>query len=104
MIFNILYALHSLLETVAFVLIFPKGAYPSESKGEKLVSPTFPGAKALCDSWDQVTEDKLVDAIGNEGFHANARDEFGNTLLLVCLLYTSPSPRDKRQSRMPSSA
>ena len=24
--------------------------------------------------------------------------------LTVCLLYTSPSPRDKRQSRMPSSA
>ena len=23
---------------------------------------------------------------------------------VVCLLYTSPSPRDKRQSRMPSSA
>ena len=45
MIFNILYALHALLETVAFVLIFPKGAYPSESKGEKMVSPTFPGAK-----------------------------------------------------------
>ena len=27
-----------------------------------------------------------------------------NTLLKDCLLYTSPSPRDKRQSRMPSSA
>ena len=26
------------------------------------------------------------------------------TGLLDCLLYTSPSPRDKRQSRMPSSA
>ena len=25
-------------------------------------------------------------------------------LLKLCLLYTSPSPRDKRQSRMPSSA
>ena len=25
-------------------------------------------------------------------------------LLTICLLYTSPSPRDKRQSRMPSSA
>ena len=25
-------------------------------------------------------------------------------LLDTCLLYTSPSPRDKRQSRMPSSA
>ena len=24
--------------------------------------------------------------------------------LMICLLYTSPSPRDKRQSRMPSSA
>ena len=26
------------------------------------------------------------------------------TVLLFCLLYTSPSPRDKRQTRMPSSA
>ena len=25
-------------------------------------------------------------------------------MLFTCLLYTSPSPRDKRQSRMPSSA
>ena len=25
-------------------------------------------------------------------------------ILVGCLLYTSPSPRDKRQSRMPSSA
>ena len=25
-------------------------------------------------------------------------------LIMGCLLYTSPSPRDKRQSRMPSSA
>ena len=28
----------------------------------------------------------------------------GFTYTLTCLLYTSPSPRDKRQSRMPSSA
>ena len=27
-----------------------------------------------------------------------------DALMEVCLLYTSPSPRDKRQSRMPSSA
>ena len=27
-----------------------------------------------------------------------------NKVVLACLLYTSPSPRDKRQSRMPSSA
>ena len=30
--------------------------------------------------------------------------ELGKELCKVCLLYTSPSPRDKRQSRMPSSA
>ena len=28
----------------------------------------------------------------------------GQTFTCTCLLYTSPSPRDKRQSRMPSSA
>ena len=28
----------------------------------------------------------------------------GSEVDYVCLLYTSPSPRDKRQSRMPSSA
>ena len=31
-------------------------------------------------------------------------DHIVNTRSLTCLLYTSPSPRDKRQSRMPSSA
>ena len=32
------------------------------------------------------------------------KSEFGDKWNLICLLYTSPSPRDKRQSRMPSSA
>ena len=31
-------------------------------------------------------------------------DDSGIDLTWLCLLYTSPSPRDKRQSRMPSSA
>ena len=32
--------------------------------------------------------------------------DLGHTVIFLigCLLYTSPSPRDKRQSRMPSSA
>ena len=43
----------------------------------------------------------------------NTGGEFGNIVMVnvkdfgvmqTCLLYTSPSPRDKRQSRMPSSA
>ena len=31
-------------------------------------------------------------------------DDIFSEEFLLCLLYTSPSPRDKRQSRMPSSA
>ena len=30
--------------------------------------------------------------------------EISPVIVEICLLYTSPSPRDKRQSRMPSSA
>ena len=33
-----------------------------------------------------------------------AEDDQGDVIVLVCLLYTSPSPRDQRGSRMPSSA
>ena len=39
--------------------------------------------------------------------NSNAIDEMyalGVLMACLCLLYTSPSPRDKRQSRMPSSA
>ena len=55
------------------------------------------------------------------GNHSSGKSSFINHLLgediqktglaptddgftIICLLYTSPSPRDKRQSRMPSSA
>ena len=38
------------------------------------------------------------------GMHVIVLDEIDHLVSKVCLLYTSPSPRDKRQSRMPSSA
>ena len=34
----------------------------------------------------------------------NIKRDFSHSAYIGCLLYTSPSPRDKRQSRMPSSA
>ena len=47
-------------------------------------------------------------APGLHGANATGRpftgDHAGILLYQTCLLYTSPSPRDKRQSRMPSSA
>ena len=41
--------------------------------------------------------------LGNGGT-SNANTPTPTSSLGICLLYTSPSPRDKRQSRMPSSA
>ena len=38
------------------------------------------------------------------GSHYQLRTVVNNFAFTPCLLYTSPSPRDKRQSRMPSSA
>ena len=38
------------------------------------------------------------------GFTLSLFHQAINRQSMTCLLYTSPSPRDKRQSRMPSSA
>ena len=40
------------------------------------------------------------DCIDDETWSRGALEPYGN----ICLLYTSPSPRDNRVSRMPSSA
>ena len=45
---------------------------------------------------DEVREE-MISAVSKTGGHLGAG-------LGVCLLYTSPSPRDMRRSRMPSSA
>ena len=42
---------------------------------------------------------QLEDSAPHDDYH-----EKENRVYVFCLLYTSPSPRDKRQSRMPSSA
>ena len=57
-------------------------------------------------AWEGAPEDALAwwksEMPYEEGSKVNlAPDE---VVLQYCLLYTSPSPRDKRQSRMPSSA
>ena len=43
---------------------------------------------------------KICDDLAMAGFYAVAPDPYLNG----CLLYTSPSPRDRTRSRMPSSA
>ena len=79
--------MHVIQHTVAWQY-FPADA---QQRGQDLIESA--GAKATADSplaWMQMeTDGDKTGAVG---------------AALTCLLYTSPSPRDKRQSRMPSSA
>ena len=45
-----------------------------------------------------------VELTFTEGQAQGVRDALGRAAIEACLLYTSPSPRDQRGSRMPSSA
>ena len=46
----------------------------------------------------------IVNRLAKAGLSINIQASAGELVGYTCLLYTSPSPRDKRQSRMPSSA
>ena len=75
------------------------GTYYSDSEGNLL--PTNYGL------YDPELETTFLIAYFNQAatFKGTRPEEAGNsTEFDICLLYTSPSPRDKRQSRMPSSA
>ena len=48
--------------------------------------------------------DYIDGQIGTPQGSASYEPQRGESENVPCLLYTSPSPRDKRQSRMPSSA
>ena len=53
--------------------------------------------------WSDVTIGKLVD-FGVISGYKDGTFKPNNTITRACLLYTSPSPRDRTRSRMPSSA
>ena len=56
-------------------------------------------------SFDGFSESPLfTDIIGRPRGWVAFPPLFIGLIIMICLLYTSPSPRDKRQSRMPSSA
>ena len=65
---------------------------------EELMQPHNRAAVLVIDphaEYDTLVDMQLHDAFSGEGYRAEVK---------VCLLYTSPSPRDRTRSRMPSSA
>ena len=81
-------------------LIIDKGAvFLSSNHGETLAFDFKTGRNLWSKKFylnDITTSDKYIFGINTKGYFAVMRNN--------CLLYTSPSPRDKRQSRMQSSA
>ena len=71
---------------------------------------------AMLEDFKQLSFDEVIDVLSLEdlspsedhvlevAFRWLNHDLYNREQKFVCLLYTSPSPRDKRQSRMPSSA
>ena len=47
---------------------------------------------------------KFTQVTANSVEEAEAAEKAGFDMIISCLLYTSPSPRDAHESRMPSSA
>ena len=68
-----------------------------------LKKPLQPGGVVYLDT--DADEKTIRTVLNRRSSQGNSDRELGKTQSLpCCLLYTSPSPRDKRQSRMPSSA
>ena len=67
----------------------------SENRRE---SPDMFANERRCSTWEEVIEEGHAMKATGTGITG------GDPMLDPCLLYTSPSPRDMRRSRMPSSA
>ena len=71
----------------------------------EIIKTTLPKAKELRVFAEPFITLAKHDSVHNRRIAFNRlRNKSAVGKLFTCLLYTSPSPRDKRQSRMPSSA
>ena len=94
---------HNLIEKIKKVTSFACGVPGVNSEALKYNPNTFFVDQCYDEEFnfpiDGITKDIDISFIGNvgQGIH-------GNRIPYICLLYTSPSPRDRTRSRMPSSA
>ena len=73
----------------------------SGSEIENLIKREITGAEFIIESMDGKFSEYDLNDLGN----SFAKDYYADeTDFADCLLYTSPSPRDRQKSRMPSSA
>ena len=99
-------SVYSRLDKLSFSLELSKDA--KKFVAEKGFDPQF-GARPLHRAIQKYLEDPLAEFILNENPAENSKlkavmNKEKDGLVVTCLLYTSPSPRDATLSRMPSSA
>ena len=85
-------------------VICPKGALIEASEGETILNAALSSGISIEHACEKSCACTTCHVIVREGFFSMEGAEENEEDYLDCLLYTSPSPRDKRQSRMPSSA
>ena len=71
---------------------------------DALLATCNAGKDELAPPWDEPTCDSIYEHAMALGEGIFSEDISKHTQHTTCLLYTSPSPRDRQKSRMPSSA
>ena len=82
------------------IIKVPKLSCSEEQITMDIMCNTVATGSFICDATDKVYGMVYAD---NERVKILS-EQFGGTHIITCLLYTSPSPRDRQKSRMPSSA
>ena len=74
--------------------------------GDNDLTQDLPAARAAANARDErlLANMNLPESLAKSVETARASDGHDIEMRIACLLYTSPSPRDRQKSRMPSSA
>ena len=106
--FALVFSLAFIAIGVLSVVGMQRDQFPTVDFEVLSVTTAYPGASPedVEKSVTNVIEEELLSVSGIKEITSSSREGISSIIVTLeaCLLYTSPSPRDQRGSRMPSSA